>query len=286
MLMKTHAEIAHIWANGLKYNGKQGSLFYNGSTIYSYGGHFPIAKHVDENTVLFTTREYSVSTSKHKSYVMRAISHKNIIYCFSPEFTPFINVQEFIKEIQSIATNLEKARKPEIYLLQIERVKKRLQKYIDYVGFKLSKEQLAQISISSKEQYLEALQKEKERLLKKDKKEIALGKKLYPTYVSDFRNDLKNDFSLSEWRAIQKYHESIDRPTIFGVKGDEIISNLSVRVPLEVAKRYLNKFLNKEIKVGSDIIGYKVSKVTKDKLIIGCHNIYQPEIEYLKSVLL
>lgn len=46
------------------------SFFFRGDTIYSYGQHFPIARHVTGTrgraAVLFTTRDYSKTTSKHK----------------------------------------------------------------------------------------------------------------------------------------------------------------------------------------------------------------------------
>ena len=59
------------------------NVFFEGDTIYSYGGHFPIARIVGGEeygkpypkaaaTVLFTSKDYSVSTSKHKSIVARA----------------------------------------------------------------------------------------------------------------------------------------------------------------------------------------------------------------------
>ena len=52
-----------------------GSLYFIGDTIYSYGYHFPIARIIQGNnpTVLFTTRKYSVTTAKHKNDVMRAL---------------------------------------------------------------------------------------------------------------------------------------------------------------------------------------------------------------------
>jgi hypothetical protein len=53
------------------------SFFFRGDTIYSYGQHFPIARHVTGTrgraAVLFTTRDYSKTTSKHKGEVRGAI---------------------------------------------------------------------------------------------------------------------------------------------------------------------------------------------------------------------
>lgn len=75
------AMVAQLWANKAQetaQNSNKSFYFYEG-TIYSYGTHFPIAKHVTnkhgESAVLFTTRNYSHSTSAHKSLVRRACRH-------------------------------------------------------------------------------------------------------------------------------------------------------------------------------------------------------------------
>lgn len=74
------ADVAHVWAHRLQEHARNstGSLFFNGDTIYSYGRHFPIARHVTDKNgracVLFTTRDYSVTTSGHKSAVRCAIA--------------------------------------------------------------------------------------------------------------------------------------------------------------------------------------------------------------------
>ena len=48
-----------------------GSIFFDGNIIYSYGRHFPIAKIVG-NTILITTRSWSVTTARHVSMVHSA----------------------------------------------------------------------------------------------------------------------------------------------------------------------------------------------------------------------
>lgn len=75
----TNAELAHIWMHQRQDEGHNAgrSFYFNGDTIYSYGSHFPIARHVTgangEPAILFTTRSYSVTTSGHISRVRRAI---------------------------------------------------------------------------------------------------------------------------------------------------------------------------------------------------------------------
>ena len=72
-------EIPHLWAHQSQDEARNstGSLCFEGPTIYSYGSHFPIARHVtnvrDEKAVLFTIDHHSVTTSGHCSAVAGAI---------------------------------------------------------------------------------------------------------------------------------------------------------------------------------------------------------------------
>jgi hypothetical protein len=60
-----------------------GSLFFDGLTIFSYGTHFPIARHVQSgkrSAVLFTTASYSITTSSHCSAVRSAIPQGTLVF--------------------------------------------------------------------------------------------------------------------------------------------------------------------------------------------------------------
>lgn len=78
----SHSDVAHIWANRSKERVKGKNMFFEGDTIYSWGPHFRIAKHITnargERAVLFTSRSYSQSTGQHKSEVRSAASHLTI----------------------------------------------------------------------------------------------------------------------------------------------------------------------------------------------------------------
>ena len=75
--MSSHRQIAHIWANRSQTRATGHNMYFEGDTIYSYGRHFPIARHVERNgrhAILFTTRTRSVSTAKHISHTRSAIA--------------------------------------------------------------------------------------------------------------------------------------------------------------------------------------------------------------------
>ena len=79
--MPSHNDVAHAWANKTGKHTTGHNMFYSGDTIYSYGYHFPIAKHriLPQGTeiVFMTTKGYSISTSKHLGIVHGSITHLN-----------------------------------------------------------------------------------------------------------------------------------------------------------------------------------------------------------------
>jgi hypothetical protein len=72
-------QIPHLWVHRTQgeARNRQGNLYFTGDTIYSYGSHFPIARHVTndagDRAVLLTTATYSVTTSSHCFAVRSAI---------------------------------------------------------------------------------------------------------------------------------------------------------------------------------------------------------------------
>lgn len=74
----TNKELPHIWAHQQQPEGHTSNenMFFDARVIYSYGRHFPIAMHVKnargDGAILFTTADYSVTTRRHKSLVLRA----------------------------------------------------------------------------------------------------------------------------------------------------------------------------------------------------------------------
>ena len=116
-------EVPHLWAHQSQDEARNstGSLYFDGPTIYSYGSHFPIARHVTnvrgERAVLFTTAHYSVTTSGHCLAVARAI-HPNIpvfrvphlrsSWGELPDHTD--NVESYVRRISELLSKAKRAR--------------------------------------------------------------------------------------------------------------------------------------------------------------------------------
>ncbi len=122
--MKTvfnNSMVAHVWAQQNQDNGRNSnhSFYFESDIIYSYGSHFPIARFVDVNTVLFTTETYSVTTSGHISLVRQALdSNIKVIHvenvkagsmAYSVESDHKINVEAMEYEIQERINKAKRA---------------------------------------------------------------------------------------------------------------------------------------------------------------------------------
>jgi len=68
----SHYEVAKAFARGER-EASGSNMFIDNGIIYSYGFHFPICKRMP-GYYIFNDDDYSVSTAKHKNYVMRVIS--------------------------------------------------------------------------------------------------------------------------------------------------------------------------------------------------------------------
>lgn len=72
-------DVAHLWAHQLQSDARCSNtqLYFEGTTIYSYGSHFPVGKIVEnkrgEKAYLFNPDFYSLTTSHHQEVVRGAI---------------------------------------------------------------------------------------------------------------------------------------------------------------------------------------------------------------------
>jgi hypothetical protein len=124
--------VAHLWAHQTQDEARNphGNFYFEGNTIYSYGSHFPIARHMGENTILLTTRGYSSTTAGHISDVRRAIPDTktvfNVVNVTARDKSEHLeNFSTLVEEITAIREHFEKSllKKAELRRTLEERVK-------------------------------------------------------------------------------------------------------------------------------------------------------------------
>lgn len=139
----TNSDVAHRWFH------QQGSrnnpdgcdanhMFYRNNLIYSYGYHFILAMLFD-GLVIYNDKTYSSSTTGHQSHVLHAVdqttheifkvpllSREIPSKCELKNLHKYIDYGSFVSQYQSHVAKLGRARKPVIYIAEINIIKERL----------------------------------------------------------------------------------------------------------------------------------------------------------------
>lgn len=121
----TNSELPHIWAHQKQDHGRSSTMSFSDRTIYSYGRHFPIARHVTNKdgapAVLFTTNSYSVTTAKHISFTRRAIpAGIPVFYTKHVNHTPRPDIlEEYQAAVDCFMLDASKSRTRTGYLLTL-----------------------------------------------------------------------------------------------------------------------------------------------------------------------
>lgn len=283
----TNSEICHTWAHQNYEHGRtsNGSIFFKGRVIYSYGYHFPMAAISEGGTVFLTYRGYSNTTAKHLGKVRAAISHERTIYCYNPEEAVKGqhngNLTQWEQTCFNLAQNLQKAKKPGKYLQLIAQEYEQAKTYADYFGLDLTdpKHALKYLFIANTEQAKELIeqaeQAEAQRKAEQAKREAEQIKK----NIRKFRLFKTNNTNTGEFTYL-RFNESKNR----------VETSKGVEIPLEIAKRAFNWVTTKLNGGGCTeceykILDFKVSTLNKSELTVGCHTIQMTEINRLAKKL-
>lgn len=105
-------QVAHLWANKSRQSANGSHFYFEGDTIYSYGSHFPIARH-HKGAVLMTSKSYSPSTAKHKAIIRMACRHLEVFTVSDVRSNPSAKmVKEYQDRIKSAVDQLGRMRSP------------------------------------------------------------------------------------------------------------------------------------------------------------------------------
>lgn len=284
-------DVAHKWANKHQDRARNsgGNFYFTLNTIYSYGDHFPIAKHVQnkkgENAVLFTNRKYSNTTAKHLCWTRQACSHLNVIYCERvPAGNDPIdhnkNFGAWVYDIHQIAANLPRAKKPEIYISGINGLLDQVKKYCEFFGIKPKAEYNKVFTMP-----VQGFKEMAEKAVKKAAKLKAEREK----------NEKKRiEQELEEFRAFESKHVNTSDNTAYlryNTKTKRIETSKGVEIPREIGRRFYMWMIDVVTTGGCNgnceqtILTYKVKAVSKTELQVGCHTISMVEIGRIGALL-
>jgi hypothetical protein len=276
--------VAHLWANKIQDEARtsNSNLYFNNDKIYSYGSHFCIASHViNENrdrATLFTTRSYSNTTAKHINTVRGAANHLNLIYCPYPAGDKYENLEYWIKEAEQIGPKLAKAKKPELYLNQLDQLRDKIEKYSNFIGFdykELKPELAALLAVTNKDEFIKYAEIKESAIKEREAKRQSELKKEHAKQLRKFRDFKTNSLYVRNGMDYLRYNADKKR----------IETSQNVEIPEGIAKRFFNWLIkiNKSggclnCECGQKIMQYSVEEVNKDFVRIGCHKIAFTEI--------
>lgn len=270
--MANHNEVAHAWAHQTGKQRKGFNMFYEGRTIYSYGHHFPIACILETGVVLFTSKSYSMSTSKHKTYTARAIGH--LVTFTVPNVkatTPREHLENYKAYITTAKDDLDKA--------------KRARKYKDYLinsaqhAVKEANDYAYTFALDVPALSLEALDANAAELVRVANEQRELDARAYQR-----EERARNKPMVREWLlgANDGRYVRTPRP-LCRVNGDKVETTWGASVPLDIAITAF-RMATRVRKAGIEwrpngLNGLKVGDFAltsigpTGNLIIGCHNI-------------
>lgn len=260
--------IAHLWANQSQTEARNSnnSFYFYGPTIYSYGSHFAIAKHVTneagEIATLFTTRGYSNTTAKHINITRQAARHKNLIFCPFPTGSAAENFTRWFADISIEAHKLQTARKPEKYLNEIAHYSNLVTKYSQFFSVDIPVTLREIMAISNKAEYLEFNNKLAAYKKQEEKRKAAEQKKQFKKQLQKFMNF-----------EINRIYSDIKKDYLrFNKAENKIETTQAVQIPVEAAKRLYLAIANNTVKIGDTILSYSIDYIDNKTVKIGCHN--------------
>lgn len=98
-VLSSNQQVAHYFANSVQSEGKASNYYFETdhdgiARLFSYGRHFCVARRINADLFVMTTRTYGNSTSKHLAYARSALNNRTVVYCVRPEFGAATNKRE------------------------------------------------------------------------------------------------------------------------------------------------------------------------------------------------
>lgn len=291
--------VAHLWAHKSQdwagVGPGRGNFYFEGDTIYSYGSHFPIARHITHKgkaAILFTTRDYSVTTAGHKHCVHSALSGLGIpaFYVYDIYAGHKEHLADYAQRIAGIKAEYAKARtrKPEILDRLVSSVAQ-ANAYATFFGLKtrftipdLDKWSVECVGIQAKNEERRA--QERSRQAERWKKQAQ----------ENLERDAKRAAALEAWvNGEPADFDFYNLPVRLRIKGDVLETSKGAEVPLDHAVRAF-RVIKELYKAGQTYqrnghsihVGhFVIDSVDADGTVVaGCHRIERAEVERIATL--
>jgi hypothetical protein len=290
-------EIPHLWAHQSQDEARNstGSFYFQGSTIYSYGSHFPIARHVTnargERAILFTTAHYSVTTSGYCSAVAHSIPpdvpvfrvpHVRNSWGDLPHHTD--NVESYVRRISELLGKAKRARvNRDWHQREALGLREQLLRYVEFFD-------LSEVAVPESDE-LDGL-KAWIRAHEEDERQ----RREKAARIAEEERHREQAEQILRFRAGDPHASYIPGVSpMLRVVGDEVQTSLGARFPVSHALRALT-FIRKVRESGREYVRnshtihlgpYVIDRIEPDGTVhAGCHVVKWEEIERITPQLL
>ncbi|CAB4160931.1 hypothetical protein UFOVP765_43 [uncultured Caudovirales phage] len=272
----SNSELSHIWANDPDPSiGKRAnSMSCNNGRLYSYA---TCIAQIINDTVIYNTASYSITTSKQQGYARSATNHfNNKIYLDIPqrglhslefsqfEFNHIIESSER-KASQSLLKASRSKKYSDMYNAEALSIFSNLEQYASLFNLKYEKPNLDHL---------------RESALKADKEAKAIEKVRKAERIKEQAEALIN------WRKGEDVRNRFEI-TALRIKEDQIETTKGARIPVDHAVKFwglIKSWHEKGVSYVKDhhsihLGNYSVNRFENDVLTVGCHSIPYSEIE-------
>lgn len=265
-------DVIHLFAQQDQEHAKCNNVFFYGTKIYSYGYHYLMGEFITNKkgqiAIIINNSGYSVTTSKHVSYLLAATRQYNQFY------TMYCDSRQVLQQLESLLKKLSNAKKPQKYISEALNILDHFNDFLAWFGRSydsFSKENLKKIKKIEKifkaspgKESAEQYAKKKAAAQKaSDKKDFLRLVKKFQNFEINYISH--NSFSDEDFLRINKQSENIE-------------TSQGVKVSIKEAQ-----ILYKLIKAGKDIKGLKISNYTvislNGVLHVGCHRINKKNMD-------
>lgn len=263
--------VAHNWVYGDKSISIGSNFSYDGNKLYSYDS--LLAKIDRDKKIVYVNSEiadYSNSSRKHANHMHRAIP--SFYEIFEWDFGNNI-YEERLDKILKLLDMQSRARRRD-YSLEIKKLILNTKKYSEIHPLKnkddkkILKEILSIDIDNIIESSKELIKRDKER---KEKERKAENKKYQEARQKNLDSFLGQKYDKKD-KSTVKFDPNYNS-VYLKIKGDEIFTSNSIRVPLKESLVLYRRYLDGKNILGLSLNHYSVVKSSKESVTIGCTTI-------------
>lgn len=268
------SQVIHLWANQSQDSARSKNVFFEGTTLYSYGYHYKLGEMITykgKKLAMVNDRGYSVTTSKHIRWALSAVEHLPHLRTldFNVKNSLLREQEILIDEVMAIFN-----RKKTWWSEFPQWIEERVEKFNETCLYLGHKEFILDLNKDFKELITDKL-----KLIHFNMEKSKSPEEIEKRKIASEKRELAKLKKLS--RDIQKWREGGNltseirelRPMLLRVRGDLVETTGGASVPLDHAMKLLYK-INKGTSKEGDKIGYfTLNTVQGDLVRIGCHTI-------------